>query len=48
MSIIREAELIAPGQTNADAYFALSGARYRLMRTQKWTPEVLERLRSER
>jgi hypothetical protein len=45
VAMLRDADLIASGQTDADAYFFVSSAKYRLMRTQEWTPEVLERLR---
>jgi len=31
----------------ADAYSFVSSTRYRLMRTQEWTPEVIERLCTE-
>ncbi len=48
VQMLREAELAAQGQTDADAYLALSGARYRLARTQEWSPEIIERLQRER
>ncbi len=48
VAMLRDAGLATAGQTDADAYFAVSAARYRLMRTQEWTPEILERLREER
>jgi len=48
VAMLREAELATPEQTDADAYFAVSCARYRLMRTQEWSPAVIERLRAER
>jgi len=47
VAMLGEAALTAPGQTDADAYFVVSCARYRLMRTQEWTPEIIERLRAE-
>ncbi|MCW3009813.1 MAG: chromosome partitioning protein ParB [Solirubrobacterales bacterium] len=47
VTMIREAGLATPRQTDADAYFTVAAARYRLMRTQEWTPEILERLRAE-
>ncbi len=48
VAMLREAGLARPGQTDADAFIEVSAARYRLMRTQDWTPEILERLRRER
>ncbi|MBA2346736.1 MAG: chromosome partitioning protein ParB [Solirubrobacterales bacterium] len=48
VAMLREAGLDAPGQSDADAYLAVSCARYRLSRTQEWTPEIIERLRRER
>lgn len=48
VEMLREAELASPKQTDADAFLALSGARYRLARTQEWSPEVIERLQRER
>ena len=33
------------GETKADAYARLTCERYRIMRTQEWTDEVLDRLR---
>lgn len=47
MAMLRDAGLAAPGQTDADAYLFVSSARYRLMRTQEWRPEVIARLRAE-
>lgn len=46
-SMLRDAGLIAAGQTDADAYCFVSAAKYRLMRTQEWTPALLERLRQQ-
>lgn len=45
VAMIRDAGLAGARQTDADAYFAISSARYRLLRTQEWTPEIIERLR---
>ena len=43
---LEEAELIERGETAADAYMRVVTARYMLLRTQEWSDEVLERLRS--
>ncbi len=48
VAMLREAGLDRPGQTDADLFADVSRDRYRLMRTQEWTPEVLDRLRAER
>jgi hypothetical protein len=48
VTMLRDAGLDRPGQTDADAYLEVSCARYRLLRAQDWTPEVIERLRQER
>ncbi len=47
VAMLRDAGLAAPGQTDADSYLFVSAAKYRLMRTQEWTAEVIERLRAE-
>ena len=44
---LREAGLVARGETDADAYARLGGVRYRLWRTMDWDDEVLEKLRRE-
>ena len=48
VDLITEAGLVRRGETEADAYARLTAERYRLMRTQVWTDEVLDRLRGER
>ena len=48
VAMIRAADLAAPSHTDADAYLFVTGMKYRLMRTQEWTPELLERLRAQR
>jgi hypothetical protein len=46
VALLREAGLFdTRRETEADAYLRLSGERYRLLRTQEWSPEVIERLR---
>ena len=47
VATLHDAGLVAPGHSDADAYISVSAARYRLMRTQEWTPEVIGRLRGE-
>jgi hypothetical protein len=44
VAMLHEAGIRA-GATDADAYATVSAARYRLMRTQEWSPEVLSALR---
>ena len=45
-AMLREAGLVGPGETEADAYERLGGARYRLMRTLDWNEDVVSRLRA--
>jgi hypothetical protein len=45
VSMLRDAGLVEPGETAADAYERLGGVRYRLMRTMDWNEDVIERLR---
>jgi hypothetical protein len=47
IELLRDAGLVRRGETEADAYERLSGERYRLMRTQEWSEEALQRLRGE-
>jgi hypothetical protein len=48
VELIAEAGLARRGETEADAYARLTAERYRLMRTQVWTDEVVDRLRADR
>jgi hypothetical protein len=48
VAILREAELIGRRETDTDAYLRLSGERYRIMRTQAWSDEAIERVRRGR
>jgi hypothetical protein len=48
VTILREAELIGRRETETDAYMRLSCARYRIMRTQEWSDEAIERVRRGR
>jgi hypothetical protein len=45
IELLRDAGLIRRDETDADAYDRLTGERYRLMRTQAWTDEAIDRLR---
>ena len=45
VELLEDAGLTRKGETHADAYVRLTCERYRLMRTQVWTDEVLDRLR---
>ena len=44
---LREAGLIRPGESEAEAYMRVVSDRYRLMRTHAWDERVLERLQRE-
>jgi hypothetical protein len=48
VALLKDAGLVRRGETETDAYFRLTCERYRLMRTQVWTEEVLDRLRGGR
>jgi len=48
VAILREAELIGRRETATDAYLRLSAERYRIMRTQEWSDEAVERVRRGR
>ena len=47
IALLQDAGLVRRGETEADAYARLSAERYRLMRTQVWSEEALERLRGD-
>jgi hypothetical protein len=44
VAMLREAGLVGPSETPADAYERLGGVRYRLMRTMDWNEDVIQRL----
>jgi hypothetical protein len=46
--MLRKADLIGRRETETDAYLRLSGERYRIMRTQEWSDEAIERVRRGR
>ena len=48
VAVLRDAELIGKRETETDAYLRLSGERYRIMRTQEWSDEAIERVRRGR
>jgi hypothetical protein len=48
VEMIREAAMMRPGETDADAFMAVACERYRLMHTHEWSAEILERVREER
>ena len=48
VAMLREAELIGRRETETDAYQRLSSERYRIMRTQEWSDEAIERVRRGR
>jgi hypothetical protein len=45
--MLREAELIGPKQTEAEAYLRVAAERYRLLRTHEWSDDIVARLRRE-
>jgi hypothetical protein len=47
VAMLRDAHLIG-GRTDAEAYLAVAGERYRLIRTHDWNDEVIARLRQQR
>jgi hypothetical protein len=46
--MLGEADLIGTGRTEAEAYLRVASERYRLLRTHKWSDEVVARLRAAR
>jgi hypothetical protein len=48
VAILREAELVGRRETETDAYLRLSAERHRIMRTQEWSDEAIERVRRGR
>lgn len=48
VAILRDAELIGRRETATDAYLRLSDERYRIMRTQQWSDEAIDRVRRGR
>lgn len=48
VTLLRDAGLIGPREQETDAYLRLTCDRYRLMRTQEWTDEAIERVRRGR
>ena len=46
VEMLREADLIGK-RTETEAYMAISGLRYMLLRTHDWDEHVIERLREE-
>jgi hypothetical protein len=48
VSLLREAHLIGRREEETDAYLRLTDDRYRLMRTQDWSDEAIERVRRGR
>jgi hypothetical protein len=48
VELLREADLIGPGESETEAYMRLACERWRLLRTWRWDDEVIERLRASR
>jgi hypothetical protein len=48
VELLRDAGLVRREETDVDAYFRLTCERYRLMRTQVWSDEALDRVRARR
>jgi hypothetical protein len=47
VDMLRDAGMVATGETETDAYMRIVGERYRLMRTHEWSGDILSRLREE-
>jgi hypothetical protein len=47
VDMLRDAGMVATGETETDAYMRIVGERYRLMRTHEWSGAILSRLREE-
>jgi ParB-like chromosome segregation protein Spo0J len=47
VELLKAGDLIAPGETETDAYLRVAGDRYRVLRTHEWSDEVIEHLRRE-
>ena len=47
VATLREAGLVHPPETEADAYMRVAAARYELLRTHDWSEEIVGRLRGE-
>jgi hypothetical protein len=45
LELLREAELLKGYATETDAYLRLTGERYRLLQSQEWNEEAIERVR---
>jgi hypothetical protein len=45
--MLREADLVGTGRTEAEAYLRVASERYRLLRTHAWSDEIVARLRRE-
>jgi hypothetical protein len=45
LELLREAELLEGYATETDAYLRLTGERYRLLQSQEWNQEAIERVR---
>jgi len=48
VAMLREADLLGRRETETDAYARLTSDRYRLMRTQEWSDEAIDRVRRRR
>jgi len=48
VAMLREADLLGRRETETDAYTRLTSDRYRLMRTQEWSDEAIDRVRRGR
>jgi hypothetical protein len=45
VAVLRSGDLVAEGETDAEAYLRVACDRYRLLRTHSWSDEVLDELR---
>jgi hypothetical protein len=47
VELLKAGDLVAPGETETDAYLRVAGDRYRVLRTHEWSDEVIDYLRGE-
>ena len=45
VEMLHEADLVAKGSTETEAYMRVSHLRYLILRTHDWSDDVIERLR---
>ena len=48
VKMLREADLLGDGTTEAEAYLRVAAERYRLILTHEWSDDIIRRLRGRR